>query len=162
MPILAKVRRTGRCDFSTSRMISSLFGPRCLIRGRPQPLSRFFEQPVFKAEIGHQLLQCESLSAQVLHLASIRLAGCITGQPLLAGVEEFLRPAVIQALGDAFLAAKLGNAVLATKARQNNPDLLLRRMQLARRMPEILHDLLGGRLRRHGFLNHLQLQLGSR
>jgi hypothetical protein len=63
-------------------------------------------------------------------------------------------------LGDVFLAAKLSNAVLATKARQNNPDFLLRRMQLARRTPDILHNLLGRRLRRHGFLHHLQLQLG--
>ena len=133
----------------------------------PSPGHVFFEQPVFQAEISHQLLQGQSLGAQVLHLASIRLAGCITGQPLLASLEEFLRPAVIQALGDPFLAAKLSNAVLATKARQNNPDLLLRRMQLARRTPDIFNDLLGRRLRRHGFrwrgpsvLHHLQLQLG--
>jgi hypothetical protein len=54
------------------------------------------------------------LFGTVLHLASIRLAGCIPGQPLLAGLEKFLRPAVIQALGDPFLAAQLGNAVFAT------------------------------------------------
>jgi hypothetical protein len=76
-------------------------------------------------------------------------------------------------LGDAFLAAKLSNAVFATKARQHNPDLLLRRMQLAPlssilridcratvRTPDSFNDLLGRRLRRHGFLHHLQLQLG--
>jgi hypothetical protein len=47
-----------------------------------------------------------------------------------------------------------------TMARQNDPDLLLRGMQLARRTPDILSNLLGRCLRRHGFLNHLQLQLG--
>jgi hypothetical protein len=94
------------------------FRPRYLIRGRPQPRSCFFEQPVFEAVIGYQILQAQSLGAQVLHLASIRLAGPITGQPLLANLEEFLQPAVIQALGDVFLAAKFSNAAFAKKARQ--------------------------------------------
>lgn len=133
----------------------------------PSPGHVFFEQTVFKAEIGHKFLQGQSLSAQALHLASIRLAGRITGQPLLAGLEKFLRPTVIQALGDPFLAAKLSNAVFATKAGKHNPDLLLRRMQFARRAPDVLHNLLGRGLRCHGFrwrgpsvLHHLQLHLG--
>ena len=41
-------------------------------------------------------------------------------------------------------------AVLATKARKNDPDILLRRMQLASRAPNVLHNLLGRCLRRHG------------
>ena len=126
----------------------------------PSPGHVFFEQTVFKAEIGHQFLQRQSLGAQILHLACIRLAGRITSQPLLAGLEEFLLPAVIQALGDPFLAAQLGNAVFSTKAGQHDPDLLLGRMQLTRRTPDVLHDLLGRGLCRHGFLHHLQLQLG--
>jgi hypothetical protein len=81
----------------------------------PNPAHVFFEQTVFKAQIGHQFLQRQSLGAQILHLACIRLAGRITGQPLLAGLEKFLRPAVIQALGDPFLAAKLGNRRVATR-----------------------------------------------
>ena len=132
----------------------------------PSPGHVFFEQTVFKAEIGHKFLQGQSLSAQALHLASIRLACCITRQPLLASLEEFLRPDLIQDLGDVFLAAKLSNAVLAKKARQNNPDLLLRRMQFARRAPDILHGLLGRRLLCHGFRwrgpSVLQFQLGKR
>jgi branched-chain amino acid transport system substrate-binding protein len=35
-----------------------------------------------------------------------------------------------------------------------------RRMQLARRAPDVLNNLLSRRLRRHGLLHHLQLQLG--
>ena len=77
----------------------------------PSPGHVFFEQTVFKAEIGHQFLQRQSLGAQILHLACIRLAGRITGQPLLAGLEKFLRPAVIQALGDPlFVRARYGVA----------------------------------------------------
>ena len=90
----------------------------------PNPGHVFFEQTVFKAEISNQFLQCQCLGAQILHLACICLAGRITGQPLLAGLEEFLRPAVIQALGDPFLAAQLGNAVFAT----NEPRRVCRRL----------------------------------
>ncbi len=43
------------------------------------------------------------------------MAGRITGQPLLAGLEEFLRPAVIQALGDPFLAAQFGNGSIGSE-----------------------------------------------
>ena len=56
--------------------------------------------------------------------------------------------------------AQLSNAVFATKAGQHDPDLLLGRMQLARRTPDILHDLLGRGLCRYGFLHHHQLHLG--
>ena len=38
----ARVRRTGRCDPSTSRMISSFSAAGYLIRGRPHPRSCFF------------------------------------------------------------------------------------------------------------------------
>ena len=149
MPILAKARLTGGCDCATHRMISGFLVAGYLIRGRPQPRSCSFVQTVFKAEIGHQFLQCQSLSAQILHLAYIRLAGRITGQPLLAGLEKFLRPALTQALGDPFLAAQLGNAVFAKKAGQHGSDLLLRRMLLARPAPDILHDLLSRAIPRH-------------
>ena len=62
----------------------------------PSPGHVFFEQTVFEAEIGHQFLQCQSLGAQILHLACIRLAGRITGQPLLA-VRHGLEPVAARA-----------------------------------------------------------------
>ena len=40
--------------------------------------------------------------------------------------------------------------------------ILLRRMQIVRRAPDILHNLLGRRLRRHGVLSHLHLNVGAR
>ena len=61
------------------------------------------------------------------------------------------------AIHTTFLAAKPGNAVLAMKVRQNNPDILLRRMQLALCTPDIFNNLLGSGLRRHGLLNQRQL-----
>ena len=55
-----------------------------------------------------------------------------------------MQPAVMQAPSRTPLAAQLDDAVLATKIGQNAPDLRLRRMQLACRAPDILHNLLGG------------------
>lgn len=45
--------------------------------------------------------------------------------------QEFLRPAVVEAFCYAFTAAELGNAALATKPFQHNPDLLFGRMVFA-------------------------------
>lgn len=41
----------------------------------------------------------------------------VAGQPLLAGLQELLRPRVIKAVGDALAPAQFGNRVLAAKAR---------------------------------------------
>lgn len=88
----------------------------------PSPARVFFEQAVLKGEVGHNLLERQCLGAQVLDLATGCLSGSVAGQALLAGLEEFLRPAVIQALGDPFATAQLRNAVLAPKPCQDNPD----------------------------------------
>ena len=47
-------------------------------------------------------------------------------QPPLAGFQEFLRPGVVEALCNPFLAAELSEAVLAAKAIQHDPDLVFR------------------------------------
>ena len=39
-------------------------------------------------------------------------------KPFLTDIKERLRPAVIQTLGDPFLAASFGNAVFTTQTRQ--------------------------------------------
>ena len=76
-------------------------------------------------------------AAPVLDLARGRLAGGIPRKPLLAGFQELLRPAVVEALGDPFPTAQLGDAVLAAQAREHNPDLLFSRILLARLAPDI-------------------------
>lgn len=98
MPIFARVRRTGRCDCSTNRMISSLSAAGYLMRRRPQPRSCSFEQTVLETEVG-QFLQRQCLSAQVLDFAGFCLPDCVSGQTLIASLEELLRPSVVQALG---------------------------------------------------------------
>src|SRR3546814_4629874 len=67
-----------------------------------------------------------------------RSAGCVSGEAPLAGLHELLRPGVIQALGDPFLAAQLGNAVLAAQAFQHDPDLVFGREVPTRRTPDVL------------------------
>src|SRR5690606_35794265 len=65
-----------------------------------------------------------------------------------------------QALGDPFLAAQLGNAVLAAQAFQHDPDLVFGREVPTRRTPDILHHplrgSLGGRFFQGGFGLHLR------
>jgi len=73
----------------------------------------------------------------------------------LAGLQELLGPCAIKALGNAFTAAKLGDARLTAQAVQNYPDLLFLRMALARCPAAVLHNPLRRRLRMHGFLSHL-------
>src|SRR3546814_13891704 len=57
----------------------------------------------------------------------------------LAGFHELLRPGVIQALGNAFLAAQLGDAVLAAQAIQHDADLVFGREVPAGCTPAVLH-----------------------
>jgi hypothetical protein len=76
----------------------------------------FFEQTVFEGQFGDYLLQCAGLTTQVLHLVRGCGAGRIASQLLLAGLQELLRPAIIQDLNDSFAAAELRDALLAAQA----------------------------------------------
>jgi hypothetical protein len=51
-PRWRRVRRTGRCDGSTRRMISSSSAAGYLIRARPHPRSCFFQQPQLERLLG--------------------------------------------------------------------------------------------------------------
>jgi hypothetical protein len=54
-----------------------------------------------------------------------RLAGDVPGKPLLSSFEKLLGPSVVEVLSDAFLAAELGDAVLAAQDFEDDADLLL-------------------------------------
>src|SRR6516225_8543108 len=130
MPSLPKVRLAGRCDCSTSWMISAFSDAGYLMPRPPHPRSCFFKQAVLQGEIGHHLLQGGGFTTKVLHLAGRRGAGGVARQPALAGLQELLRPAVIHRGGDAFPAAQLRDVLLATQSFQHNADLpSLRRAQ---------------------------------
>ena len=85
----------------------------------------FFEQAVLQGEVGQRLLQVAALLTQRLHLVTRCRTGGIACKALLASFEEFLGPAIIQALGDPFTAADRGNAVFATQAFQHDADFVL-------------------------------------
>src|ERR1700724_868700 len=94
----------------------------CLVL--PIPDHVFFEQTVFERQFSDDLLQCARLAAPVLSLAGVSSPGRIAGEPLLPGLKEVFRPAVIQILDDPFATAQLGDALLAAQALQHNADLL--------------------------------------
>src|ERR1700761_6154957 len=95
MPNLSNVRLVGRCDCSTSWMISAFSDAGYLMPRPPHPRSCFFKQAVLQGEIGHDLLQGGGLTTEVLHLAGRRGSRRIAGQPPLSSLEELLGPAVI-------------------------------------------------------------------
>src|SRR5918993_1012783 len=124
MPSFASVWRTERGDCSTSRTISSFSDAVYLMRRPPHPPSRFFEQTVLQGELGHDPLQGRGFAAQVLALIRGGPPRRTAGQPLLARLEELLRPAVIEVLDNSLAPAQLRDAVLATQPLQHNADLV--------------------------------------
>ena len=64
---------------------------------------------------GCDFLQRTGLPAQIFDLIRGRRPCGVAGQALLAGLQKFLRPAVIEVLDDPFAAAQLGNAVFAAQ-----------------------------------------------
>lgn len=69
----------------------------------------------------------------------------VSRQPALSSLQELLRPDIIEALGDALLAADLGDAVLAAEAIQHDPDLVFGGEMPPRRAPDVLRHLLARR-----------------
>jgi|SRR5450830_1175046 hypothetical protein len=95
------------------------------------------------------------LTSELLDLATGRCPRRVARQTPLAGLQEFLGPGVIKALGNAFTTAPLGNTGLATQASQNDTDFLLSRILLAGRAANVLHNSLRRRFQVSGFLSHL-------
>src|ERR1700693_4892548 len=155
MPSFSSVRRTGRWDCSTRRIISSFSEAGYLIPRLPHPRSCFFKQAQFERLLSHDRLEFLRLTPQVLDLAIGRRPCRVARQTALASLQELLGPCVIKALGNAFTAAKLGDAGLAAQAVQNYPDLLFGRMALTGCPADVLHDPRRRRFRVHGFLSHL-------
>src|SRR3546814_14200104 len=71
--------------------------------------------------------------------------------------DLLFRPGVIKALGDAFLAAQLGDAVLAAQPIENDADLVFSREVATGLTPNILHHPLSRGLCRRFFQGGLGL-----
>jgi len=54
-----------------------------------------------------------------------RLANPVASEPLRAGLQKLLGPAVVPVLVDAFLATRLGDAVVAAQSDKHDPELVL-------------------------------------
>jgi hypothetical protein len=108
----------------------------------PSAIMLFLSRPVFQRQIGHAFLQRTGFAAQVLHLAGGRGTGSVARQAALARFHELLRPGVVQALSDPFLAAQLGDAVFPAQAIQHDADLVLGREVATGLTPDVLHHLL--------------------
>src|ERR1700758_5489846 len=128
MPIGASVRRIESDDCSTSSMISNFSDAEYLMKRPPHPRERFFEQAVFDQNLSQGLLELARSVLEPLALGRGRLAPRVPGEPLLARLQKLLRPTVVQVLIDPFLAAQLGDAVLAAQAFQHDAahSLLIR------------------------------------
>ena len=92
-------------------------------RGEPY----VFEQSQFQRLLGNDFLQFLGLALEILDLIAGRGSRSITREAPLAGFEELLGPAVVEALGNAFVTAELGDRSLAAQAIQDDADLLFSR-----------------------------------
>ena len=89
-------------------------------------------------------------------------AGRVTSQTVFTGFQEFLGPGVLQSLGDGFAAAKGGDTCLAAQPFQDDADLVLSGMVLARGAANIADEFFGWYPRGWGggFLAHLHSPWG--
>lgn len=76
----------------------------------------FFEQPQLESLLGDDFLQLQGLALEVFDFAGGCGSGRVAGETAFAGFEEFLRPAEVKALGDAFTLAEFHNRNFAAQA----------------------------------------------
>src|SRR4029077_11999336 len=113
MPSFARAWRTGSGDCSTSRTIPSFSAAGYLICRLPQSRSCFFSAAGSRASARQRPLSTRWPPDADPCLVRSRCPRDVTGQAFLAGLQKFLRPAVIEVLDDPFTAVQLGDAVLA-------------------------------------------------
>ena len=95
-------------------------------------------------------------AAKVLHAPVFQPFGQVTEdiakpivaeQPILPDLHEVFKPFIIETLRNPLRATQLSNTVFATKAIQYDPDLLFRKIILARSAFDIFDDVLARALR---------------
>jgi hypothetical protein len=105
----------------------------------PHRRVRFFKQAVLDHHLGYQLLELTRLRLELLDLVAGRFACRVARQPLLAHLQEVLRPTALKILVNAFLAAQFRDAILTTQTRNHGADLFLRRVLSPRCPPNVLN-----------------------
>ena len=76
----------------------------------------FFKQTEFERLFSHNLLQIMGFTAKILHFVGRGSAGCVASKTPLPSLHEVFRPFVVDALGNAFTATQLSDAVFAAQA----------------------------------------------
>ena len=84
----------------------------------------FFETVRLQRQIGYQLLELPVLSLELPYLLLSGVPHRVTGQPLLAGLHEFLGPRVVGVGLDALPPAQVVDGDLSAEAFQYDADLL--------------------------------------
>src|SRR6516165_8727130 len=152
----------GECDLELDdgRTVPMKAGEICgggvFMHRPPQPRSRCFQQPVLEGQLGHYLLQRAGLPAQFLDLIRGCASRSVTGQALLAGLQKFICPAIIEVLDNPLAAAQLGDTVLAAQTRKDDANLLLCGKLPPGGTTDLSDNLLRRFLCRPGFLSHLR------
>jgi hypothetical protein len=86
----------------------------------------FFEPAVLQHQFGHHRLQLGDGFPHIGDLRRRRLTRGVTAQPLLAGLEQLLAPAIVEIRVETFAATQRRDALFASQPLQDDPDLLLR------------------------------------
>ena len=123
----------------------------------PIPGHAFYKQTEFEGLFSDDFFQLLGLAAQILDFGAGRRTRCVTGEAAFAGFEELFRPAVVEALGDAFTAAEFGDCGVSAQSIQDDADFLFSRILLAGCPPDIADEPLGRCFRRAGFSSHAPL-----
>jgi hypothetical protein len=126
----------------------------------PIPERAFFKHAVLHQQFGHKFLELVSLRAQPLHFVAGRFACGVACQPLLARLQKVLRPAIIEVLVDALLAAQLSDTVFAAQTRNYDPDFLFCRELPPGRPADVAHRLFRFLRMRIRFRSHLHSSRG--
>ncbi len=84
----------------------------------------FFKEPQLQGLLGNNLFQITRFAAKGLNLACGSRTSRITGKSTFASFKKLLRPLVIDALGNAFAAAKFGDGFFTAQTIQHDADLL--------------------------------------
>lgn len=102
-------------DHRSGSDILCVIAKRCSASTSPIPDLAFVEQPEFDGLLGGNFFQLQIFALEILDFSGGPRSRRVVGQAPLAGFQPFLRPPVVEALGDALPSAQLGDRDFAMK-----------------------------------------------
>jgi hypothetical protein len=116
------------------------------------------DQAVLQKCLGENPLQVASFTLQDDDFAGRNLTRGVARQALLPGLQEVLRPVVLQALGNPFAPTKLGDRTLPAQAVEHDPDFLFSRKLTPRLALDIMEVSIGRTVRPSSPSHRVSLQ----